>query len=253
VTLAGKAVAVTGASRGIGRATSQALVEAGARVALLARDREALAETCEGLGQAALAVPTDVRDPDSVRAAFATLKHVWGALDGLVSCAAVAEPRSVEGADDAGLRREIETNLLGPILCTREAVPLLRPRGGRIVYVSSDAAADPFPRLAVYSASKAGLEVFARAMSDELRGDGIGVSVVRPGPTLTGFASGWDPSEAAAAIGEWVERGYVDPEAVLQPGEVANSILHALRQAPGVDVRLIDMRPMRRVSDPPGV
>jgi NADP-dependent 3-hydroxy acid dehydrogenase YdfG len=155
-------------------------------------------------------------------------------------------PRRLENADDAGLRRELETNLLGPIYCVREAVPLLRPRCGRIVFVSSDAAVNPFPRLAIYSATKGGLEVLAEGLRDELRADAIAVTVVRPGPTATGFASGWDTESAAAAIGEWVERGYIDPTCVLKADEVAGSILHALSQPSGVEIRLLDVRPSQR-------
>lgn len=75
------------------------------------------------------------------------------------------------------------------------------------------------------------------------RCDRIGVSVVRPGPTATGFASGWDPERAARAIGEWVERGYLDPESVLTADEVARSVVHVLSQPPGAEIRLLDVRP----------
>ena len=245
--LAGKVALVTGASRGIGLAAARALAGAGARVALLARDRAALAEAAGPLGAAALALPTDVSDPQAVRAAFAALAAAWGRLDVLVSNAALAAPRRVEEAGDAELQREVGTNLLGAIYCTREAVPALRASGGgSIVYVSSDAGVEPLPFLSVYAATKAGLEVFARAVREELRPDGIRVTLVRPGATLTGFARDWDPEAAAPAFRVWHERGFLRPAALLAPETVAQSILHAVTRPPGAEIRVLDLRPTSR-------
>ena len=242
--LAGKVALVTGASRGIGLAAARALAQAGARVALLARDAAALQEAAAPLGEAGLALGADVSDPGAVRAAFGALAAAWGRLDVLVSNAAVAAPRRVEEAGDADLQREVGINLLGAIYCTREAVPALRASGGgSIVYVSSDAGVEPFPFLSVYAATKGGLEVFAQAMREELRADGIRVTLVRPGATLSGFARDWDPEAAGPAFRAWHERGLVRPGAVLPPETVAQSILHAVTRPPGAEVRILDLRP----------
>ncbi len=238
-----RTAAVVGGSRGIGFATARALVGAGARVALLARGEEELHAAAQALGDAAFPVVADVTDAGSVETAFAQVSETFGSLDALVCNAAVAAPARLEDADPAELRRQVETNLLGPLLCTRAALPALRAAGGQVVYVSSDAAQRPFPYLAAYSATKGGLEVLAEGLRDELRRDGIRVALVRPGATATSFARDWDPAAAAPAFQVWSERGFLQPDAVLEPEAVAESIVHVLTRPPGSEVHVLDVRP----------
>jgi NAD(P)-dependent dehydrogenase (short-subunit alcohol dehydrogenase family) len=244
--LAVRTAAITGGSRGIGFATARALVTTGARVALLARGEEELAAAARSLGESALPVVADVADPASVEAAFARIGDAFGRLDALVCNAAVAVPARLEDADPAELRRQVETNLLGPMLCTRAALPALRAVGGQLVYVSSDAALTPFPYLSAYSATKGGLEVLADALGAELHLDGIRVALVRPGPTLTEFARDWDPAAAGPAFQAWTEQGFLRPDALLEPDAVAESVLHVLSRPAGSGVRVLDLRPTPR-------
>src|SRR6266480_3438483 len=128
--LDGKVAVVTGASRGIGAVIAAGLAAEGASVALLARDKDRLTAAAEAIGELAVAVPTDVSDPDSVRDAFAAVADRFGRLDVLVNNAAVAWPHTVEAAADEQLQAEVGTNLLGPLYAIRAAVPLLRATSG---------------------------------------------------------------------------------------------------------------------------
>ena len=242
--LEGRTAIVTGASRGIGLATARALVERGARVGLLARSQEPLREAARTFGEAAIAIPADVSDPRSVAAAFDTAVQHFGRLDVLVSNAGLGRPSVLEHASDADLRAQVETNLLGAVYCARAAIPRLRASGGGdIVQLSSDSVCDPLPRLAVYTATKAAVEAFARALREELRDDRIRVSVVRAGPTLTGFASEWEPESAREAFELWRESGRLREGEVLQPSQVAEAIVGVIARPAGAEVSLLEVRP----------
>jgi NAD(P)-dependent dehydrogenase (short-subunit alcohol dehydrogenase family) len=157
-----KSAIVTGAGSGIGRATALALLREGYSVALAGRRPEALAETVslaepEGRSRA-LAVPTDVTDPDSVRALFEDTKRAFGRLDLLFNNAgAGAPPVPLEDLTVEQWRRVVDVNLTGAFLCTREAFRLMKaqdPRGGRIINNGSISAHAPRPHSAPYTATK---------------------------------------------------------------------------------------------------
>jgi NAD(P)-dependent dehydrogenase (short-subunit alcohol dehydrogenase family) len=226
--LAGKVVAVTGASRGIGRATACTLAAAGARVALLARPSDHLEAAAADVA-GGLAVPIELSDSDQVRAGFATIRDTFGRLDVLVNNAATAIASRIEDVSDADLATQIGTNFLGAVYSTRSAIPMLRETQGTIVTISSESALDPFPYLLVYSAMKAALESFTRGLLHELRKDGIRVTLLIAGLTNTGgFSARWDPEVRAAASAEWEEGGYLTRVAGTKPQEpedVAEAIL----------------------------
>ena len=154
-------------------------------------------------------MPADVREPDSVRRAFATVERELGGLDVLVNNAAVAWPRTLERASEAELAAMIGTNLMGPLHCMRAAIPLLRARGGgEIVNVSSESVRHPFPLLGIYAASKAALEALSYAVKRELGAEGIRVTVLRSGAAATaGFAENWSAEEQDDAMRLWQEGG----------------------------------------------
>jgi NAD(P)-dependent dehydrogenase (short-subunit alcohol dehydrogenase family) len=222
---------------------ARALASEGARVALLARDARALEGAAREIGGHALALPADVGDPAAVRDAFARLERAFAGLDLLVNNAGLGRPARIEDADDADLRAQLDTNLLGAIHCCRAAIPLLRRAGGgQIVNVSSDAALAPWPLLAVYAATKAGLELFTRALRSELAPDGIRVALLRAGPSLTTFASGWAPEAASAAFAAWSAAGLL-PAAPLAPERLAEALLFAVTRPAGAGVLEVDVRP----------
>jgi NAD(P)-dependent dehydrogenase (short-subunit alcohol dehydrogenase family) len=156
-----KTAIVTGAGSGIGRATALALLGEGYSVVLAGRRPEALAETMAQAGPdgpPALAVPTDVTDPESVRALFETTKQAFGRLDLLFNNAGTGAPAvPLEDLTLEEWRRVVDVNLTGAFLCTREAFRLMKdqdPRGGRIINNGSISAHAPRPNSAPYTAAK---------------------------------------------------------------------------------------------------
>ncbi len=189
----GKVVIVTGASKpdGIGAAAARRFADEGASVALVARGAaglEAVAADVRARGGRATAFPADLSD---VRACEALLQDVigrLGALDVLVNNAGANARGPVEAQDARDLANIIQVNLVAPIVLTRLALPYLRARGGgAIVQVASIAGQIPLDGEATYSASKFGLRAFSFALREELRGSGVQVAVVSPGPVDTGF------------------------------------------------------------------
>ncbi len=187
----------TGASSGIGLSVARKLVARGARVALVARTKdklEALARELNALnatganggGERAVAFPLDVKDRDGLLALPARVHERFGRLDIVVNNAGANYRGSIFDRTPAELVDILETNLVAPVLLTRAALAHL-PRGGVIVNVASLAGKVPVPDEAAYSASKAGLRAFGRALDIELHDRGIHARSVNPGPVDTGF------------------------------------------------------------------
>jgi NAD(P)-dependent dehydrogenase (short-subunit alcohol dehydrogenase family) len=169
---AGKVAIVTGAGSGIGRATALALLREGYAVALAGRRPAALDETlaqAEPTAGRALAVPTDVTDPASVRALFERTRAAFGRLDLLFNNAGMsAPPVPLEDLTDDQWRRVVDVNLTGAFLCTREAFRLMKaqtPRGGRIINNGSLSAHAPRPNSAPYTATKHAITGLTRSTS----------------------------------------------------------------------------------------
>ncbi|HET9765680.1 MAG TPA: SDR family NAD(P)-dependent oxidoreductase [Thermoanaerobaculia bacterium] len=187
-TLDGRVALVTGASAGIGLAVCRELVAAGARVAMVARTQAKLETAAASLGggERAVAFPLDVGDlpalgqlPEQVAARF-------GRLDVVVNNAGLHHRGPVAQRSTGDLATMVKVNLAAPIVLSRAALPLL-PRGSAIVNVASLAGFVPLRDAATYSATKAGLRAFGRALGDELRPRGIAVCTVSPGPVDTDF------------------------------------------------------------------
>ncbi|HEX6351208.1 MAG TPA: SDR family oxidoreductase [Candidatus Dormibacteraeota bacterium] len=156
-----KVALITGAGTGIGRAVACALARDGFAVVLAGRrpePLEAAAEAVRGEGGQALAVPTDVSDPDSVAALFARAKQEFGRLDLLFNNAGIgAPPVPLEELPFERWKAVVDTNLTGAFLCTQEAIRLMKdqdPRGGRIINNGSISAHAPRPNSAPYTATK---------------------------------------------------------------------------------------------------
>jgi NAD(P)-dependent dehydrogenase (short-subunit alcohol dehydrogenase family) len=156
-----KVAIVTGAGSGIGRAVALAFLRHGYRVSLAGRRRRALEQTAKAAGAArgrTLIVPTDVTDPEAVRALFERTRRAFGRLDVLFNNAGKSAPAvPLEELSYAQWREVLDTNLTGAFLCTQEAFRIMkrqRPRGGRIINNGSISAYVPRPLSAPYTATK---------------------------------------------------------------------------------------------------
>jgi short-subunit dehydrogenase len=182
----GTRAVVTGASRGIGRATALALAGRGARVGLLSRAGPDLDAVAAELGEAAVALPADATERVAVDAAFDTFVEAAGGLDLVVANAGRAHygpfvDQPIEHAEEM-----VRLNVLGTIYTVHSALERMIPSArGHVVVVASGAGLRAFPSAAVYGASKAADRAFAGALRHELSGTGVSVSTVSPGEVET--------------------------------------------------------------------
>jgi NAD(P)-dependent dehydrogenase (short-subunit alcohol dehydrogenase family) len=177
VSISGKHALVTGGSRGIGLAIATLLAEQGARVSIVSRS--ATQTTFFG-------AQADITDEEQVRAAFAACREVNGPIAILINNAGIAESAPVSRTDLAMWNRIIATNLTGPFLCTRTALPdMIDRRWGRIVSIASTAGLEGAPYISAYCASKHGVVGFTRALAAELAKSNVTVNAVCPGYTET--------------------------------------------------------------------
>lgn len=186
---------VTGGTRGIGRAIAKALLAGGSRVLITGRDNAAVdaavLELAVEAGDAArvAGLAADVRRRADVDAALAEAVRRFGGLDVVVNNAGVGAFGPVESMSDDDWHRVIDTNVTGPFLMTRAAIPLLRAGGGGwIINVASLAGRNAFPDGAAYCASKSALVAFSESVMQEVRHDDIRVSVIMPGSVSTSFS-----------------------------------------------------------------
>ena len=210
--LAGKVVAVTGATSGSGRAIARRFAEEGTHVYLLARGPERLQEVEALLGPSTTGIPTDVGDPNSVTAAFDHIAARHKKLDILINNAAVYRPCPFESLSDDEILTQVHTNLLGPIYTCRAAIPLMRAAGGGdIVNTSSESTLDPFPMLSIYVATKAALEALGTVLRAEFEREEIRVTTLIQGVAAGegGGSTGWewDPQHTVTATERWEQDG----------------------------------------------
>ena len=243
--LSGKAVAITGASSGIGEATALALARAGASVALGARRKDridALAARIEDEGGTAVALEVDVTDEAQARAFVETAAERLGRLDSLVNNAGVMLLGPVEQADSEQWRTMVNVNLLGLLYCTPAALPIMRAQGsGDIVNVSSVAGRFARAGNAVYAATKFGVDAFSEGLRQEVTEGGIRVTLIEPGFVDTELQSHNEGEVLEAIEGMREQIGEV-----LRAQDIANGILYAVSQAPHVSVNEVLIRPTRQ-------
>ncbi len=179
-----KRILVTGASSGIGEATSQALVTRGHRVFAGVRRPEDATRLEKTLGERCTPLILDTTDPEAIANAARVLEKDGG-LDGLVNNAGIVTTGPLEFLPLAELRRQFEVNVFGVIAVTQAMLPLLRRTRGRIVIVGSVAGRNALPLLGPYCASKHAIEALAPSLRMELAASGIHVTLVEPGSIRT--------------------------------------------------------------------
>jgi 3-oxoacyl-[acyl-carrier protein] reductase len=183
-----KVALVTGASRGIGAAVAERLARDGFKVVVNyggdAASAEALVRSIEQAGGQAVAARADVSDAAAVRHLFDAAETAFGGVDVLVNNAGIMSLAPIAETDDASFDRHIAVNLRGTFNTLREAARRMR-EGGRIINFSSSVVGLLMPGYAVYAATKAGVEAMTGVLARELRGRGITVNSVAPGPTAT--------------------------------------------------------------------
>src|SRR6266853_1154859 len=180
-----KVAVVTGASQGIGRDTAHALAEAGAKVAVAARNEEKLAELVQEIiakGGEAFAVKMDVADIDQIKSGFKSILEKFGKIDILVNNAAITRDGLALRMKPDDWEAVLRTNLTGAHLCIQQALPpMMKARAGRIINISSVVAQAGNAGQANYVAAKAGLIGLTKAIAVEIASRNITVNAVAPG------------------------------------------------------------------------
>jgi 3-oxoacyl-[acyl-carrier protein] reductase len=204
--LNGKVAIVTGASKGIGAAIARAFAEAGAAVAVnyAANNADAdrvVAEIVKTGGRA-VAIQADVAKRTDVKRLFEETREKLGRPSILVNNAGVYKFAPLESVTEEDFHRHFDTNVLGAILATQEAVKAFDGAGGSVINLSTISSTNPPPNTLVYSASKSAIDAITRELSIELAGKGIRVNAIAPGMTETeGFAAAGLSAESAKALG----------------------------------------------------
>jgi len=215
IPLAGRVVAITGAARGIGRATAQACVRAGMRVAIGDVDLAAAEATAAQIGSGTIAVQLDVRERASVAHFLDEVEARLGPLDVLVNNAGIMPLKPLVDEDDATAHRQVDINVHGVLHGMKEALPRMIARDrGLIVNIASVAGRLGFSGGATYSGTKHFVVGVSEAARAELRGSGVQIICVMPAVVRTELASG-------LAQGPYIK--HVEPE------DVAAAIVSALR------------------------
>lgn len=213
--LAGKTAVVTGGGSGIGFATAQRFIDEGAFVYIFGRRREVLDAAQAKLGDQARAVAGSVADPADLDRLFDAVRTERGTLDILFANAGTGAVVPLGEITDEHYDQTFDVNVKGLLFTVQKGLALMRP-GGSIILTGSTTGEMGTPGFSIYSATKAAVRNFARSWAQDLRGTGIRVNVLSPGPTRTELALGVVGVEAMEALGATTPVGRLG-----DPAEVA--------------------------------
>ncbi|NUK02500.1 SDR family NAD(P)-dependent oxidoreductase [Streptomyces lunaelactis] len=221
---------ITGGGSGIGAAAARQLLDQGHRVTVTGRGQDRLRRFAEELGTPAglLTLTGDAADYESVQAAVDATVKEFGRLDTVVANAGFATHDTIADGDPAGWRDMVLTNVLGPALLIRAALPALKETRGRIVLVGSVAGIVNTPGN-IYGATKWAVTGLAENTRRLVTEDGVGVTLIAPGRVETPF---------------WDSMGSQPPGILLTADQLAESIVWAIGQPSGVDVNTVVVRPI---------
>ena len=228
--LQGRYAVVTGGTRGIGRAITESLLDAGADVAICGRSQEAVDRAVNEMKARGNVIghAADVGRPEDVAGFFEFVDRAFGKLNILVNNAGVGVFRSVADLTVEDWRTTLETNLSGVFYCCHAAIARFRKSGGGyVINISSLAGKNPFAAGAAYNASKFGLNGFSEALMLDHRNENIRVSYIMPGSVATEFGAGGG--------GDWK----------IAPEDIAELVIDLLRMPERTLVSRLEVRPSR--------
>ena len=229
----GKVALVTAGSRGLGRASAEALAEDGARIVVCARNEESLEEAeraIAGKGTDVLAIVADMSDPTAPDRVIEAAVARFGRLDIVVANAGGPPPASALELDDDAIRAAVEVTLLSAVRLVRGAVPHMRAGGwGRLCCISSYSVVQPIPGLALSNLARSGLRAWAKTAAADLaaEGSGITLNMVCPGPHATermrqlgGTGTMGDPADFGRVVAFMCSRyaGFVNGATIVVDG-----------------------------------
>lgn len=220
--LNGKIALVTGGGSGIGLAIAQQLINEGARVVITGRRQAVLNEAIASLGNGAVGIVADVSQVSSLEALYADVRGRFGRIDVLVANAGGGVHAPLGQITEAQIDEQFSTNVKGVVLTIQGALGLFVP-GSSVVIVGSTASMDPGPAMSIYGGTKAAVRNMVRSWVAELKGTGIRINILSPGPTNT--------DSLRAVFGDKAEEGlaFLTAKSPLgrigEPEEIASAVI----------------------------
>jgi NADP-dependent 3-hydroxy acid dehydrogenase YdfG len=246
---------VTGASSGIGAATATELAQRGFPVAVGARRVDKLTELVEKIradGGEAVAIPLDVTDPGSVKAFVSQAISEVGEIELLVTGAGDTAFGRVHETSTDTFESQLQVHLVGANRLATAVLPAMVERQrGDVIFVGSDTALRQRPHMGAYGAAKAGLVAMVTNLQMELEGTGVRVSIVHPGPTMTGMGWQWPMEEVGAMLEDWAKWGQARHNYFLRAADIARAIAFVAETPRGSHVVNMEVQPEAPLASAP--
>jgi ribitol 2-dehydrogenase len=233
--LEGKVAAVTGAASGIGLASTEAMLAAGARVVLVDRDEAALRAACSKHGDAAIPLVIDLLDPKACVSMVPQILEKTGQLDIFHANAGTYVGGDLVDADTAAIDRMLNLNVNVVMKNVHDVLPhMIERRTGDIIVTSSLAAHFPTPWEPVYASSKWAVNCFVQTVRRQVFKHGLRVGSISPGPVISALLADWPEEKLREAKASG---------SLLEPGEVAEVVMFMLTRPRGMTIRDVVMMP----------
>ncbi|MCH9030879.1 MAG: SDR family oxidoreductase [candidate division Zixibacteria bacterium] len=239
ISLKDKTVVVTGASMGIGAAIAQEFSSDGANVVLTARKESRLKVVAKSLGGKSLCVKADVSKRADIKRIISAARKKFGEIDFWINNAGVGVHKSILETSEKEYDVIMDTNVRAVFYSFQELLPLLKKQGhGHIISISSSVTRVGIPNVAVYSASKGALNLLSESVANEVRNDGIKISILSPASTETGLMRNFSKQSRLKELSP--SRAAVK----LTPKEVAEAVVFMAKQDSNAWTSMADIRPL---------